>query len=156
LRVYVGVRAIHGDFVGLSVPAKVQAEMLAAESVHTADVNVQHDCQKGRDTADCQTMCVEGRASRYLQSKQSKGEQCLVDLAHHDASAIIPMADIAIMRQCSPHPPRQHSETSSPDHKDGRVKNKVETRIETTKQVEGDGSSQNGYRDPGNTHELSM
>lgn len=41
LGVDVGVRAVHGDsFIGLSVAAKVQAEMLAAESVHSTDVNV--------------------------------------------------------------------------------------------------------------------
>ena len=100
--------------------------------------------------------CAKSHASRCLQSKQSEGEQCLVDLAYHDASTVIPVADITIMCQCSPHPPRQHAKTSGPDDKDGRVQNEVETRIETTKQVESDGSSQNGYRDPGNAHELPV
>jgi hypothetical protein len=86
-------------------------------------------------------MCVGYWVSRYLQSKQSKGEQCLVDLAYHDASTIIPVTDIAEMRQCSPHPPRQHAEASGPDDKDGRVQDKVKTRIETTKQMESNGSS---------------
>ena len=54
LGVDVGIRAVHWySFVCLSVAAKVQAEMLAAEIIHTADVNVEYDCQKGRDTAYC-------------------------------------------------------------------------------------------------------
>lgn len=128
--------------------------MLATETVHTADVDVKNDCEKGRNTVICQMSCANSHVGRCLQSEQSKGEQCFVDLAYHNASAIVPVADITVMCQCSPHPPGQHAETGSPDDKDGRVKNEVETRIETTEQVESDGSSQNGYRDPGNAHEL--
>ena len=86
-------------------------------------------------------MRVENRITRYSQSEQSKSEQCLVDLAYHDASTVVPMTDIAIMRQCSPHPPGKHAEASSPDDKDGRVEDKIETRIEATQQVESNGSS---------------
>lgn len=86
-------------------------------------------------------MSIGNSTNRYLQSEQSKGEQCLVDLAYHDASTVVPMTDIAIMRQGSPHPPGKHAEASSPDDKDGRVEDKIETRIEATQQVESNGSS---------------
>lgn len=94
------------------------------------------------------------RSNQYSQSKQRKAEQSLVDLADHDASAIIPVTDVAIVCQSAPHPPGQHAETDSPDDEDRGVENEVKLRIETDTQMEGDSTSQDSYRDPRNAHKL--
>lgn len=79
--------------------------MLTAKSVHAVDVNVQRYCHQSRDPVVGQYAYYQTGADCRLQSKQREAEEGLVNLAHHDASAIIPVADIAEVCQSSPHPP---------------------------------------------------
>lgn len=79
------------------------------------------------------------------QSEQSKGKQRFVDPAHHDARSVIPIRDIAEVRQSAAHPPREHGKAHDPQHGNRAVQDDVEARLQAAATVQDDCEEENGY-----------
>lgn len=94
--------------------------------------------------------CISSWAQESnVQAKERKREQRLIDAADHDSGILLPVLDIAIVRERRAHPPRQKSPADSPDQSQKAVDGDVEVWFEAHAAVQDYGHGQCGDGEEG-------
>lgn len=122
--------------------------MSASSLRETADVHVQHQCTDCRHPDPVKGVSKEKKKRgggiwkngdiNHSQPKQPKGKHGLVDPANHDPCAIVPVPDVAVIRQRAPHEVGQHAEPHGPDDGEDAVRREVVKRIQADEAVQED------------------